>query len=290
MNTNANERYRGTAPDVPVGRHAAGRHVKAAPAQTRSEQTRSEQTRSEQTRPEQARPVQVRRAQAQPSRRTNQARTAHAATRNNATPSKRRASRRPSTLARLLRVQGKPRKSAVKRPRKPLNRENVKTALFLWCFPVGLSLMWRRSCTWHKGVKAGISAVMAAILLAVIIAPIPRTDRQISGVQMVSGNPEVEVYGPALPSLIVPGYTNESTGSIIVDAVNSEVHYVYAAEGARCYHEYDCKFAFASSQRLTVYEAHFLGYDPCGRCKPPVYTPGSELTVATVAPDEEATT
>ena len=166
-------------------------------------------------------------------------------------------------------------KPAAKKPRakRPLNHENLKTALWLWCFPVGLALMWRRSCTWHKAVKAGITALMAAILVAVFVIPTPNRDVS-GGVELVSGSPEVEVYGPELPSFIVPGYVNEQTESIIVPAVESSVHYVYAADGAECYHEYNCKFAFASSQRLTVYEAYHLGFRPCGRCNPPVYIPG----------------
>ena len=169
-------------------------------------------------------------------------------------------------------------KASVKRPpkkaRKPVNSENVRTALWLWCFPVGLSKMWRKACTWPKGVKIGITAAMAAALVAVFVVPTPTANRFTTGIQMVADKPEVEVYGPALPNLIVQGYTRENTGSIIVDQVASDVHYVYAADGAECYHEYECKFAFASSQRLTVYEAYHLGFKPCGRCNPPVYIPG----------------
>lgn len=164
-----------------------------------------------------------------------------------------------------------------KRARKPVNRDNLKTALWLWCFPVGLSLLWRKSCTWKRGVKIAITALMGAILITIFVFPTPATDHYSSGIQMVASNPEVEVYGPALPNLIVPGYTHQSTGSIIVDHEETSVHYVYAADGAECYHEYDCKFAFASSQRLTVYEAYHLGFRPCGRCNPPVYTQGSQL-------------
>lgn len=166
------------------------------------------------------------------------------------------------------------RQKAPKKARKPANRENLKTALWLWCFPVGLSKMWRGQCTWPRGVKIGITAAMAAILVAVFIIPTPTADKFSTGVQMVADEPEVEVYGPALPALIVQGYTRENTGSIIVDEVSNDVHYVYAADGADCYHEYECKFAFASSQRLTVYEAYHLGFRPCGRCNPPVYIPG----------------
>ena len=165
----------------------------------------------------------------------------------------------------------KPRKP--RKPRVPLrDNENLKTALWLLVPPVGLSRMWRRSCTWHPAVKACISVAMAAVLVAVLIAP-TATPPKGGGVQLVTNRPEVEVYGPDLPSFIVPGYTSEQADSIIVPAVENDVHYVYAADGAKCYHEYKCKFAYASSQRLTVFEAYYLGFQPCNRCKPPIYDP-----------------
>ena len=165
----------------------------------------------------------------------------------------------------------KPRRPKAKKPR-ALDRGTLKTALWLLVPPVGLTMMWRPGCRWHIGVKAGISALMAAALIAVFIIPAPTTAAN-GGVSLVSSKPEVEVYGPDLPNFIVPGYTNDQTESIIMPAVESDVHYVYAADGAKCYHEYKCKFAFASSQRLTVYEAYFLGFQPCNRCKPPIYDP-----------------
>ena len=172
-------------------------------------------------------------------------------------------------LSKLFPKPSKPREAAASKPR---DRRTLKTALWLLLPPVGLTLMWRKSCGWPVAVKAGISAAMACILAAILIIPAPGTGAN-GGVELVTGRPEVEVYGPDLPSFIVPGYTNDQTNSIIVPAVESDVHYVYAADGARCYHEYKCKFAFASSQRLTVYEAYFLGFEPCGRCKPPIYDP-----------------
>lgn len=149
---------------------------------------------------------------------------------------------------------------------------SVKTALWLLIPPVGLTLMWRRSCRWHPAVKAGVTTAMVAVLVAVLAFPTPRITSD-GGVDLVTSRPEVEVYGPDLPNFIVPGYTKDQTNSIIVPAVESDIHYVYAADGARCYHEYKCKFAYASSQRLTVYEAYYLGFQPCGRCLPPIYDP-----------------
>lgn len=149
---------------------------------------------------------------------------------------------------------------------------NLKTALWLLVPPVGLTLMWRRGCRWPMALKAGISVFMAAALVAVFLLPSPKTEIN-GGVELVANKPEVEVYGPDLPNFIVPGYTNDQTESIIVPGVENDVHYVYAADGAECYHEYKCKFAFASSQRLTVYEAYYLGFKPCNRCKPPIYDP-----------------
>ena len=42
---------------------------------------------------------------------------------------------------------------------------------------------------------------MAAVLVAIFVIPTPSAGTYTTGVQMVSENPEVEVYGPALPSL-----------------------------------------------------------------------------------------
>ena len=149
---------------------------------------------------------------------------------------------------------------------------NLKTALWLLVPPVGLTMMWRRDCRWPMALKAGVSVLMAAALVAVFAIPAPKATVY-GGVEFVANKPEVEVYGPDLPNFIVPGYTNDQTESIIVPGVENDVHYVYAADGADCYHEYKCKFAFASSQRLTVYEAYYLGFSPCNRCKPPIYDP-----------------
>ena len=176
------------------------------------------------------------------------------------------------------------RRSAVeaKKPRVRLrDNASLKTALWLLVPPIGLTRMWRSNCRWHPAVKACITVAMAAVLVAVFVMP-STTAPSDGGVKLVTNKPEVEVYGPDLPSFIVPGYTNEQADSILMPAVENDVHYVYAADSARCYHEYKCKFAFASSQKLTVFEAYYLGFEPCNRCKPPIYDP----VTGTITPQE----
>ena len=171
----------------------------------------------------------------------------------------------------IPKINRKPRQPRASR-RRAGDRNTLKTALWLLVPPVGLMMMWRPGCRWHIAVKSAVTFVMVAALVTIFALPSPNTQAN-GGVSLVSSKPEVEVYGPDLPNFIVPGYTNDRTESIIMPAEQSDVHYVYAADGARCYHEYKCKFAFASSQRLTVYEAYFLGFEPCNRCKPPIYDP-----------------
>ena len=139
--------------------------------------------------------------------------------------------------------------------------------------PVGVVLLWRRN--WRTSTKAALTAAAAAVLTAAVLL-LPSADSRVSGgIELVGRERDVEVYGPALPTAMVPGYTASSTDSVFSAAQEDETEYVYAAKEAQCYHRSTCKFAYASSQKLTPYEAYYLGYKPCGRCNPPAYTPGS---------------
>ena len=139
--------------------------------------------------------------------------------------------------------------------------------------PVGVVLLWRRN--WRTSTKAALTAAAAAVLTAAVLL-IPSADSRVSGgIELVGRERDVEVYGPALPTAMVTGYTASSTDSVFSAAQEDETEYVYAAKEAQCYHRSTCKFAYASSQKLTPYEAYYLGYKPCGRCNPPAYTPGS---------------
>lgn len=123
------------------------------------------------------------------------------------------------------------------------------------------------------GWKAIVAlSFIACALAAVLIAPSPY-EPTVGGITLIGHKPEVAVYGPEAPDNIIEGYSQPiNTSNVIVGADEEDnTLYVYASEGARCYHLGTCKFAFASAQRMTIMEAHFLGYEACGRCDPPTY-------------------
>jgi hypothetical protein len=146
--------------------------------------------------------------------------------------------------------------------------------LFL-CFPYGLFLMWRRGCRWHPAVKGLITAAFVCAVCAVMLIPAPR-QHQGTRITLVGYEPEAEVFGPEQPAgydaaAYLPG---SEDNDLFAERVEDDTIYVYASanEGSTYYHTSICEFAYASSRRMTLYEAYVLGYTtPCQKCKPPVY-------------------
>ena len=126
-----------------------------------------------------------------------------------------------------------------------------------------------RGIGWKTIVGFGF---ICAALVAVLVAPSPY-EPAMGGITLVGAKPDVAAYRPQLPTNIIAGYSQPANTSSVVLSTEEEdtTLYVYAAEGAERYHLSTCKFAFASAQRLTIMEAHFLGYEACGRCEPPTY-------------------
>lgn len=148
----------------------------------------------------------------------------------------------------------------------------------LWmiaCLPVGFLRMWRSRCNWPMAVKYTVSGLMLAALAVAFVLPSPYS-APVGGLELYGNKPEVEVYGPVAPENYVPGYVAAITDSGVLPASEEDGQsrlIVYATDDQDCYHLYTCKFAYASARRLTVYEAHLLGLDPCKLCEAPAYAP-----------------
>lgn len=154
---------------------------------------------------------------------------------------------------------------------------NAKTLLWIVLFfPVGFTRMLSPACSWHRGVKCIFTALLAAVFVGVVwVLPSPYSDQR-GGIELYGDNMSVEIYGPQIPETIVGANTTTIPDSGVLstseDTSEDSTLYVYALEGASNYHLSTCQYAYASAQRLTVYEAYFLGYTPCKVCEPPTYT------------------
>lgn len=148
---------------------------------------------------------------------------------------------------------------------------NAKTLLALVLFfPIGLTRMWKRRCSWHAGVKAAVSVFFACALALVIAYPGPPA--QVGGIRLYGDEPSAKVYGPKIPEYyVLENAPVVAAGSVVYseDALADGRYFVYANE--TCYHLESCEFFSDASKKLTLYEAHFSGYRPCPTCNPPLY-------------------
>ena len=116
-------------------------------------------------------------------------------------------------------------------------------------------------------------ALVSAVFVGVLVYPSPYNARR-GGIELYGESPEVEIYGPQAPERIVGGYTEPVIQSVVLPekSAEEETLYVYASEDQKNYHMPTCRFAYASSKRMTLYEAYYLGYTPGKCCDAPAYT------------------
>lgn len=153
---------------------------------------------------------------------------------------------------------------------------DARTRLWLiLCYPVGLTRMWRSRCNWKLSTKYLISSIALVVLAAVLLAPAPK-NRHTGSVELYGEDPEVEVYGPVLPQNYVMTAASGNAQSVIVrnEDIVDDTTYVYASRDGKSYHLKTCEYYYDGAQKLTVYEAHYMGYKVCNTCNPPIYTGG----------------
>lgn len=173
---------------------------------------------------------------------------------------------------------------AVRRPARKRSRSNTFVRFINSSIANVRKWFLRRS--YAPAVCLGAATVIALTIVCVFALPMPKSAKVESPVtEVVAARTEVpaEVHTNETNDSLYEGLKTTVSGgqesAVIYDKEESAGNVtVYAAEDAECYHLGDCKFAFASSKRLTPYEAYYLHYRPCGRCNPPVYNPVTGLT------------
>jgi len=139
--------------------------------------------------------------------------------------------------------------------------------------PLGIYLVWRAH--WSSSVRYCLTG-LAVLCFALMVVLLPSADSRVNGgVELIGRKPEAVIYGPDLPTATVTGYVAPVSQSVFVQENDEEITYVYATSEGTCYHLAGCDYAFASAQKMTTYEAYFLGYQICQKCNPPAYVPGS---------------
>ncbi len=139
--------------------------------------------------------------------------------------------------------------------------------------PLGIYLVWR--ARWTNNARYCLTG-LAVGCMALMVALLPSPDARVNGgIELVGRKPEAEIYGPDLPTAKVAGYVAPVAQSVFVQDDGADTLYVYATHTGQYYHLKDCQYAYASAQKMTVYEAHFLGYLPCTLCNAPAYVEGS---------------
>ena len=139
--------------------------------------------------------------------------------------------------------------------------------------PLGLYLVW--NSRWIKRQKVWMSA-LACVCFALIAAGMFWPDGSgEGGVNYVMRKPEVAVYGPEVPVSSVPHYIAPVSQSVLANDDDESVVYVYVTVSGQYYHLSSCRYYYQSSQKVTPYEAYYLGYEGCPECNPPAYVPGT---------------
>lgn len=166
-----------------------------------------------------------------------------------------------------------------KRPgvRSRKRRRNVRKIMsVIGCIllpPVGIYMVWHTR--WSNSVRYGLTG-LALVCMGLMVAMLPSPDARVNGgVEIIGRRKEATIYGPDLPDSMISGYVAPVEESVFVQEDEEETVYVYATPGEKNYHLSSCRKVYATAQKMTLYETHYLGYSPCNICNPPVYEDGT---------------
>ena len=172
--------------------------------------------------------------------------------------------------ARKAPASGRGRAQTARRRRRISNHAVIRW--LICCLPVGLMLMWHPSCRWKKVNKAAISMgslALVAILALGVAGVLQRNGRTQSGVQLVSVNPQVEVYGPAVPASVSYSYVESDTiqqAVVITPEPTEEPETAYYNDGGKYFHTENCSVVKDSTPCYYVTRLLNMGVQPCPKC------------------------
>ena len=141
----------------------------------------------------------------------------------------------------------------------------------IFCFPLGLYVMWTRT-SWSKWVKVAVSALVAAVLVVIITPATNPPERQIGGIVTVDGDPTYTLLGPEAPEdrEEIEIYTPRRTAIIVEATPTPAPIIVYCNPGGQYYHSEDCVHVQkGETPQATLEQALKAGYRQCPECDAP---------------------
>lgn len=155
------------------------------------------------------------------------------------------------------------------------NKTWVIVLFLIFLFPVGLILMWNKSCKWKTPVKIIISALIGFIF----ICSLSNYDNTQTTSVKTTPNPTITATPSSKPTpAITPSPTPEPVAEVPATAPiedlpdnsssveKSEGTTVYVTNSGKKYHRAGCQYLSSSKISISLDDAESKGYKPCSRC------------------------
>ncbi len=151
------------------------------------------------------------------------------------------------------------------------------SSIVLWlvfCFPIGLMMMWSDRCGWKRAVKSAVSMGFVAVLLLLVLPQTRAPQQKTGGIEIVSAQAVVDLMGPTMEAGVlsydsyVPKYIPKN--NVLVQPTPSpEPYWVYCNDGGEKYHLKGCRFVKPSTPKATLIQAVDAGFKRCKECGSP---------------------
>ena len=154
-------------------------------------------------------------------------------------------------------------------------RRNIGVILrLIFCFPLGLYLMWTRT-GWPRPVKIAVSALIAFSLILILTPMTNPPERQTGGVVVVGDSLHVDVLGPEAPENReeIDIYTPRRTAIIVEATATPQPVMVYCNTGGQYYHASDCEYVRYNTPSVPLAQAIRAGFSRCPDCDAPEAIP-----------------
>ena len=142
----------------------------------------------------------------------------------------------------------------------------------LFCFPVGLLLMWSNRCQWQRWVKSAVSLGIACMVVLLFTLRPPQPVQ--GGVKYAYTEAVTNIMGPTQTAgaeqyvAYVPKYIPKST-TIIAPTPEPDPFYVYVNDGGKYYHMKKCHYIKKTTPKFKLLDVVTRDFKRCKECNAP---------------------